>query len=82
MKKITLIAFALIAVSFGSCKKAKTCTCTTSSNGNVDITTVSFDKTSSGSANAACPKSVTTTDVQSSSGFSQTNVRTTTCVLS
>jgi len=29
MKKITLLAFAFIAISFASCKKDRTCTCTT-----------------------------------------------------
>ena len=62
MKKITLIAAAFIAVSFASCSKAKTCTCTkTITNGNGTTTTTtdvkSFDKMSSGDANAACPKS-------------------------
>lgn len=28
MKKITLFAFAIAALSFASCKKARTCTCT------------------------------------------------------
>lgn len=74
MKKITLIAAAFIAVSFASCSKAKTCTCTTTiTNGNTTSTTTdvkSFDKMSSGDANAACPKSTTS------------NGDITTCVLS
>jgi hypothetical protein len=28
MKKITLLSFALVALSLASCKKARTCTCT------------------------------------------------------
>lgn len=65
MKKITLIAAAFIAVSFASCSKAKTCTCTTSTtkNGVTQTTTevTSYDKISSGDANAVCPKTTTST---------------------
>ena len=84
MKKITLIAVALIAVSFASCKKAKTCTCTSSNNYNssVDVSTTSFDKTSGSSADAACPKSTITTDTYSSGGGTVNRIRTTTCTLS
>ena len=91
MKKITLIAVALIAVSFASCKKAKTCTCsttktttttsggfsTTSSSVSSDVT--SYDKISSGDANILCPK--TTTDSYTT-GNSTTHVDTRTCTLS
>lgn len=87
MKKITLIAVALIAVSFASCKKAKTCTCsttnTTTNNGvsystsTTDVT--SYDKISSSDANIMCPK--TTTDTYTS-GSSTTHVDTKTCTLS
>lgn len=65
MKKITLIAAAFIAVSFASCSKAKTCTCTTTdTQNNVTTTTTevtSYDKISSGDANAVCPKTTTST---------------------
>ena len=91
MKKITLIAVALIAVSFASCKKAKTCSCTTtytttttsgsfsstSSSSTTDVT--SYDKISSGDANVLCPK--TTTDTYSS-GSNTNHVDTKTCTLS
>ena len=57
MKKITLIAAAFIAVSFASCSKAKTCTCTTNyGNGSSTTQVTSYDKISSGDANAVCPK--------------------------
>lgn len=91
MKKITLIAVALIAVSFASCKKAKTCTCsttktttttsggfsTTSSSVSSDVT--SYDKISSGDANILCPK--TTTDTYNT-GSNTSHVDTKTCTLS
>ncbi|MCA6435228.1 MAG: hypothetical protein ACK5QC_10860 [Bacteroidota bacterium] len=31
MKKITILAVALVAISFASCKKDRTCSCTTTS---------------------------------------------------
>jgi len=33
MKKITLFVFAIAALSFASCKKARTCTCTNTTSG-------------------------------------------------
>ena len=72
MKKITLIAAAVIAVSFASCKKARTCSCTSTNNG---TTVTSYDKISSGDANKLCPK----TDTQTSSNGS---IDITTCTLS
>ena len=79
MKKITLIAVAFIAVSFASCKKAKTCSCTYTHNGAAAGTTVtSYDKISSGDANKLCPK----TDTQTQTNSSGTNVQTKTCTLS
>ena len=91
MKKITIIAVALITVSFASCKKAKTCSCTTtytttttsgsfsstSSSSTTDVT--SYDKISSGDANVLCPKS--TVDSYPS-GNNSSNVDTRTCTLS
>lgn len=75
MKKITILAVAALAVSFASCKKARTCTCT---DNNGDKTVITMDKMSSGDANAACPKTFTGkyTSGSSSSNSSQT------CVLS
>ena len=72
MKKITLIAVAFIAVSFASCKKAKTCSCTSTNNG---TTVTSYDKISSSDANKLCPKQTTSTN-------SNGNVDITTCTLS
>ena len=72
MKKITIIAVAALAISFASCKKARTCTCT-EPNGNKSVT--SMDKVSSNDANASCPKT-------SESKAGTTSGGVTTCVLS
>jgi hypothetical protein len=40
MKKTTLFAFALLAISFASCKKDYTCVCTDNSNGSTTFTGV------------------------------------------
>ena len=87
MKKITLIAVALIAVSFASCKKAKTCSCSTtytSTNNGVSYSTsstdvTSYDKLSSGDINVMCPKMTTDTY---NTGSSTTHVDKRTCTLS
>lgn len=55
MKKITLFAFAIAALSFASCKKARTCTCT-----NSDTTTYNY---STGTAPAASTSTSGYTDV-------------------
>ena len=74
MKKITLLAAVLVAVSFASCKKAAKCECTTTSsttkNGipqttspyvsNSQVTTTEISKTSKKTAAAMCGN---TTDV-------------------
>ena len=79
MKKITLIAVAMIAISFASCSKAKTCTCT-SADGNVTTTDVTtYDKIGKSTANIACPKTRSQTTV-SGSGTSKTVIET--CTLS
>lgn len=75
MKKITLLAAVIIAVSFASCKKAKTCTCT--DNSGFKTVTVT-DKISKSDANLLCPK---TTSSKSTSGSSSSN-SSSTCVLS
>lgn len=55
MKKITIIVVAALAVSFASCKKAKTCTCSDT----FGTYTETFDKVSSSTANSKCPTTVT-----------------------
>lgn len=57
MKKITLLSFALVAISFASCKKDRTCTCTTTDNSPGATTseyTVVYHKISKSNAKAAC----------------------------
>ena len=86
MKKITIIAVALIAVSFASCKKAKTCSCSTTytkTNSGISVSSVStdvtsYDKISKEDANILCPKTSTTTDPNGGSP----KVWATTCTLS
>ncbi len=58
MKKITIIAVAALAVSFASCKKARTCTCTDSSSSTYQSVTT-YEKMSSSTANVVCPKTRT-----------------------
>lgn len=76
MKKITILAVALVAISFASCKKERTCDCTiTSTSGSTTSTTsqtVKFEKVSGGDAKQMCQKR---TKVQTpSSGTASTDV--------
>jgi hypothetical protein len=59
MKKITLFAFAIAALSLASCKKDRTCTCTsvTTTNGVVGASTTDvtvLSKVSKGTGRANC----------------------------
>ena len=87
MKKITLLAAVVIAASFVSCKKEKTCACTvTVSNSNSfynstnpDTQTIEYKygKMKKGEANQVCP--TTTTDVvNNNESGSAANIETTT----
>ncbi|MES2763386.1 MAG: hypothetical protein V4677_14325 [Bacteroidota bacterium] len=82
MKKITLLAAVLVAVSFASCKKEAKCECTTTlsgvtSNGvpqnlgsytETTVTTKEISKTSKKNAAAMCGNEATTTTQHDSSG--------------
>jgi|GEM_PF-390081 len=78
MKKITLIAFAIVTLSMASCKKDFLCECTdtyTSSSGNVTtnpVANVTYRDVKHGEAKSLCQKS-TVVNVDNSGGTS-TNV--------
>jgi len=74
MKKITLLAVALVAISFASCKKERECECTTTStSGSTTGTstyTVKYAKISKGDAKTVCSKtSHVSTNTAGSSSF-------------
>ncbi|MGZ3862982.1 MAG: hypothetical protein ACXVPN_05285 [Bacteroidia bacterium] len=71
MKKISILAFALVAISFASCKKDYTCTCTDATGGEVR----KFSKVTKRAALAHCQTATTT---RSGGGGPQTE----TCTLS
>ena len=55
MKKLSIISFAIIALSLTSCKKDRTCTCTTTIDGVTSPeVTVTYKKVTKKSAKAAC----------------------------
>ncbi len=64
MKKITILAVALVAMSFASCKKERTCDCTvTSTTGSVTSTSTNstkIEKISKGDGVAVCQKTTWT----------------------
>ena len=63
MKKITILSIAIIALSFASCKKDRTCTCSTTVNGaDAGTVTVVYKKVSKKSGTAACTSAQTTPD--------------------
>ena len=72
MKKITLIAVALVTVSFASCKKDHTCTC--SDAGSTSTRTTVYTKVSKSTAARDCAAGTRTTTVGSYTGI-------TTCTL-
>ncbi len=57
MKKITILSIALVALSFASCKKDRTCKCTTTDNSPGATTSeyqVVYKKVTKGQAKSAC----------------------------
>ena len=56
MKKITILAVAALAISFASCKKARTCTCTYTETGSstTDTRVTTYTKISKKAAMASC----------------------------
>lgn len=60
MKKVTLLAVAVLALSFASCKKDRTCTCTTTTtvtgagSSTSDAQVVKHKKITKGQAKAVC----------------------------
>ena len=77
MKKITLLSFALITITFASCKKDRVCTCTRDS-GSVNSTTY-FDSRKK-DAVFYCASGNTQTKYTNTNGVTYTGDRTT-CVL-
>ena len=65
MKKITLLAIAVVAISFASCKKDRDCECTTTTVSSSGTTTTSPAQTTTikdvkgGEAKSMCQKKVT-----------------------
>jgi hypothetical protein len=67
MKKLSILSIALVALSFASCKKDRTCTCTQTDNSpgaTVDSYTVVYKKITKGNAKAACMSLNVTPDGQ------------------
>lgn len=54
MKKISLFAIALLAISFASCKKDRTCTCTYTQGSGTGTTVTVIAKSSKSAAQANC----------------------------
>lgn len=85
MKKITLFAFAIVALSMASCKKERVCECTnTTVNGTSTAETntskVTYTKISKGDAKIACQKQFQAT-TNTSSGTTTTKTQTWDCKL-
>ncbi|MGZ3865358.1 MAG: hypothetical protein ACXVNR_02725 [Bacteroidia bacterium] len=59
MKKISILAFALVAISFASCKKDYTCTCTDATGGEVR----KFSKVTKRAAESNCQTATVTATV-------------------
>jgi hypothetical protein len=60
MKKITLLAIAITAIGFTSCKKDRTCTCTEISNGQTGTYSYTIKEESKKTAKDVCTKITTT----------------------
>lgn len=64
MKKITLFAFAIAALSLASCKKDQTCECTYTQSGTTNVTshteTTTYTKIKKADAKYMCTKDNTT----------------------
>jgi len=80
MKKITILALALVAISFASCKKEYTCACTTTisySGGNdlyKDDAQPYSKKMSKKTAEAACDEKQTAIDASYKNAFTDNGV--------
>ncbi len=78
MKKITLFAFAVAALSLASCKKDRTCQCTYTQTGTTNVTShtedITYTKIKKADAKYNCDKST----VNSTSTQTNGNVTTTT----
>lgn len=61
MKKITLFALALVAISFASCKKDRVCTCTTTGSFGTTKDVTTFYKAKKSDAREMCIGSQTET---------------------
>jgi hypothetical protein len=63
MKKITLFAIALVAISFASCKKDRVCTCTTTpTQGVVRTSETTYFKSKKSDARLLCTANATQTN--------------------
>ncbi len=84
MKKITLFAFAVVALSLASCKKDRTCECTYTQSGTTNVTSntenITYTKVRKSDAKYFCDK-VTNTNTYTSSGGSSTGTSTSDCKL-
>ncbi len=84
MKKITLFAFAAVALSLASCKKDRTCECTYTQSGSTNVTSntenITYTKARKSDAKYLCDK-VTTTTTNTSTNGSYTSSSTSDCKL-
>ena len=71
MKKVTLFAVAVVALSLASCKKDRTCTCTSTTSGVTTTDVTVYHKVSKKNATSHCIGWQNTT-TSSGSGFSST----------
>ena len=62
MKKITLFAFALVAISFASCKKTHTCQCINSGTSGQVTATYSLPAQTSSDAKTMCSSYASTNE--------------------
>ena len=62
MKKITLFAFALVAISFASCKKTHTCQCINSGTSGQVTATYSLPAQTSSDAKTTCSSYASTNE--------------------
>lgn len=84
MKKITLFAFAAVALSLASCKKDRTCECTYTQSGTTNMTShtenTTYTKVRKSDAKYMCDK-VTYTQTNTNPGGSSTGTSTSDCKL-
>ena len=83
MKKITLLAAVVIAVSFASCRKDKTCTCTSVTSGTgYSYTSVTVIKAKSTKKDATAWCSGAQSATSTTNGVANTGGSAETCVVS